>query len=52
MIFLRALSRQLAPVKYHGKRCLSSGGMNDLFNPTETHTQLRSMLRDFVRNEV
>ena len=26
--------------------------MQDFFNPTETHAQLRSMLRDFVENEV
>lgn len=26
--------------------------MRDFFNPTETHAQLRSMLRDFVENEV
>jgi isovaleryl-CoA dehydrogenase len=33
---------------------MSSAGasMNALFNPTDTHSQLRSMLRDFVRNEV
>lgn len=35
-------------------RTMSSAGasMSALFNPTETHGQLRSMLRDFVRNEV
>lgn len=26
--------------------------MRDFFNPTETHSQLRSMLRDFTENEV
>eukprot|EP00529_Nitzschia_sp_RCC80_P035420 CAMPEP_0113500496 /NCGR_PEP_ID=MMETSP0014_2-20120614/32364_1 /TAXON_ID=2857 /ORGANISM="Nitzschia sp." /LENGTH=172 /DNA_ID=CAMNT_0000394845 /DNA_START=198 /DNA_END=713 /DNA_ORIENTATION=+ /assembly_acc=CAM_ASM_000159 len=26
--------------------------IQDLFNPTETHYQLREMLRDFVQNEV
>lgn len=35
-------------------RSMSFAGasMSGLFNPTETHIQLRSMLRDFVRNEV
>lgn len=52
MMISRALPRTL--IRHHGssssKRAISS--MNDLFNPTETHSQLRSMLRDFVRNEV
>jgi isovaleryl-CoA dehydrogenase len=26
--------------------------LDQIFNPTETHKQLRSMLRDFVRREV
>ena len=32
----------------------SSGSttLNDFFNPTEEHVQLRSMLRDFVQKEV
>jgi isovaleryl-CoA dehydrogenase len=30
----------------------SSASLRDFFNPTDTHVQLRSMLRDFVKNEV
>jgi len=30
----------------------SSATLRDFFNPTDTHVQLRSMLRDFVKNEV
>jgi hypothetical protein len=30
----------------------SSSSLKDFFNPTDTHVQLRSMLRDFVQNEV
>lgn len=39
----------------HGARTLSmssSVSMERIFNPTETHKHLRTMLRDFVRNEV
>ena len=32
--------------------CRSFASMGELFNPTETHVQLRTMIRDFVRNEV
>jgi hypothetical protein len=32
-------------------RC-SLSSMQDFFNPTEDHRQLRSMLRDFVQREV
>lgn len=31
---------------------ISSSSLKDFFNPTDTHVQLRSMLRDFVQNEV
>ena len=30
----------------------SSSSLKDFFNPTDTHVQLRSMLRNFVQNEV
>jgi len=50
-MIIKALRCHPAGRQWH--RTLSSGrDMEFLFNPTETHSHLRSMLRDFVRKEV
>ena len=36
----------------HASSTQPSASLRDFFNPTNTHTQLRTMLRDFVENEV
>lgn len=46
----RRLLRHQAPTM--AARALSSSSLSSLFNPTEEHTALRSMLRSFVEKEV
>ena len=51
-IFRRRQRQAFFPSSSSSSTSTSSSSLKDFFNPTDTHVQLRSMLRDFVQNEV